>query len=234
MGIMLHGVLGCDGEFSYMLTVTNGDTLGFDSDRNVLGHSTSDCFAYGARVNWDFLNHIGYEEGAVRQSTCEWYGSFGAWVSYYTDHSQERPLVKFANRLMWGADLALGYGGWSFTAAYNSLTFDSSDVGVDAQGYSWFAQLGYLFPDTAWELAVRYGAYNHEDDFFGAGAQGGATEWAAAVNFYIDGHADKLTLDAAFISPEDDGNFHADTYPAYHTTGDSDAILIRFQWQLAL
>ena len=42
------------------------------------------------------------------------------------------------------------------------------------------------------------------------------------MNYYIDGHADKVTLDAAFISPEDDGNFLADTYAGYNATGDSD------------
>jgi hypothetical protein len=228
-GVALHGVLGCDGEFSYLLTVTNGDG---PVHRNVIDGTTSDDFAYGARVNWDFMGHIGYEEGAVRQSTCEWYGSFGVWGSYYADHASENPYSKFANRLIWGADLSLGYGGWSFTGAYNFLTFDESDVGVDAEGFSWFAQLGFLFPDTAWELAVRYSQYEHDDS--GLGGVSGATEWAAAVNFYIDGHADKLTLDAAFIQPESDGNVHADTYPGYNPTGDSDAILIRFQWQLAL
>ena len=229
-GVMLHGILGCDGEFSYMFTVTNGDG---PVHRNVIDGSTSDNLAYSGRINWDFLGHIGYEEGAVRQSTCEWYGSFGVWAHYYVDHGRERPLINFANRLAWGADLALGYGGWSFTAAYNNLTFDESDVGVDAEGNSWFAQLGFLFPDTAWEIAVRYSQYTHEEALFGD-AEFGATEWAAAVNFYVDGHADKLTLDAAFIQSENDGNVVGDVYAGYNATGDSDAVLIRFQWQLAL
>jgi hypothetical protein len=217
-----------------MLTVTNGDG---PVHRNVIDGGTSDNLAYSARVNWDFLGHIGYEEGAVRQSSCEWYGSAGAWAHYYADHAQENSLLKFGNRLTWGVDLALGYGGWSFTAAYNSLTWDESDIGVDVEGWSWFAQLGYLFPDTAWELAVRYSQYSHQDDFFGlipGDPEFGATEWAAAVNFYIDGHADKLTLDAALIQAEDDGNILGDVYAGYNPTGDSDAVLIRFQWQLAL
>ena len=38
------------------------------------------------------------------------------------------------------------------------------------------------------------------------------------------------------ITPEgdDDSNALADTYAGYNTTFDSDAILIRLQWQLAL
>jgi hypothetical protein len=229
-GIMVHGVLGCDGEISYMATVTNGDG---PVHRNVIDPFTSDNLAYSARVNWDFLNHIGYEEGAVRQSSCEWYGSVGAWGHYYADAAIDRPHTKFGDRLAWGVDLSLGYGGWSFTSAFNSVTFDESDFGIDAEGTSWFAQLGYLFPDTAWEVAVRYSTYTHEDAFFGPGELG-ATEWAAAVNFYVDGHADKLTLDAAFIQAEDDGNLLGDVYAGYNPTFDSDAVLIRFQWQLAL
>ena len=54
------------------------------------------------------------------------------------------------------------------------------------------------------------------------------------MNYYIDGHADKVTLDAAFITADDDGNFLADTYAGYNATGDSDAMLLRLQWQLAL
>ena len=58
-----------------------------------------------------------------------------------------------------------------------------------------------------------------------------------AVNYYIDGHADKVTLDAAFISPEGDnkaGNFFYALYPAYLPTDQSDGLLLRLQWQLAL
>ena len=54
------------------------------------------------------------------------------------------------------------------------------------------------------------------------------------MNYYIDGHADKVTLDAAFIQADDDGNFMADTYAGYNATCDSDAMLLRLQWQLAL
>jgi hypothetical protein len=54
------------------------------------------------------------------------------------------------------------------------------------------------------------------------------------VNYYIDGHGNKLTWDATFITPEDDGNFFADVYAGYSATDDSDGMLIRFQWQLAL
>jgi hypothetical protein len=61
-GILIHGGFGCSNEWSYMLSVTNGD--GGDSIRNVLDHRTSDNLAFGGRVNWAFLAPNGYEEGA--------------------------------------------------------------------------------------------------------------------------------------------------------------------------
>ena len=63
----------------------------------------------------------------------------------------------------------------------------------------------------------------------------GAHEFGFAVNYFIDGHADKLTLDVSFLSPDDDGEFmFSDTYAGYNILGDSDAVLVRLQWQLAL
>ena len=53
------------------------------------------------------------------------------------------------------------------------------------------------------------------------------------MNYYIDGHADKVTLDAAFIST-DDVNVLSDTYAGYNATGTGDGIMLRLQWQLAL
>ena len=86
---------------------------------------------------------------------------------------------------------------------------------------------------SAWEIAARYSAYTYEDDL----ADYGAWEAAGAVNYYIDGHADKVTLDVAWIGAEDDGNYlwdYVNVYPAYWSTGDSDGLLVRLQWQLAL
>jgi hypothetical protein len=230
-GIMLHGVIGCDGGWSYLITVTNGDG---PATRNVLDVTSNDNLAYSARVNWDIKGHIGYEEGALHQHDCEWLLSAGAWVYAYTDILNDKTHTSNGDILAWGVDLSAGYGGWSFTGAYN--TFDRTDSAFtnDANGWSYFAQVGYLFPDTAWEIAARYGWYTHE---FDAGGTFGGSEIAAAINYYIDGHSDKLTLDAAWLTGEEDGQFEVfDTYAAYwdNLSDGNTAILIRFQWQLAL
>jgi hypothetical protein len=238
-GIMLHGVFGCDGNLSYMITVTNGDGIGH---RNVVDGFTSDNLAYSARINWDIVGHMGYEEGALRQTECGWVASVGGWVHYYADALVHNPFAKFADKLTWGVDAAAGVGGFSATAAYNMSTWDNVfGSGEDIESTSWLVQVGFLFPGTAWEIAARYSAYTTE---FGPAGDFGASEIAGAVTYYIDGHADKVTLDAAWIASEEDGNFlvydvlddfalYSD-YPAYWSTGDSDGLLVRLQWQLAL
>jgi hypothetical protein len=227
-GIMVHGVIGCDGAWSYLITVTNGDG---PPTRNVLDTGTNDNLAYSARVNWDVKGHIGYEEGALHQHECEWLLSVGAWVYAYTEVTIDNPHSANGDLLMWGVDAAAGYGGWSFTGAYHRYDRTNGDF-VDSEGWAWLAQLGYLFPDTAWEVAARYSAYT---DSLESGADIGGSEIGVAINYYIDGHGDKLTLDAAYLTGEDDGSFIASVYPVHLTVnGGNTAILLRFQWQLAL
>ena len=222
-GFLLHGAFGCDGEFQYIAGVTNGDAI---VHRNVLDGETSDNFAYSARFNWDIKGHLGYEEGALRSHDCAWAAAVGAWAHYYADAFQHNPFEKFADRMTWGVDGAFAWGGLSVTAAYSAATWEpSSGDSFDANSY--LVQAGYLFPGTAWEVAARYSAYEAED------ADISADEIGVAVSYYIDGHADKVTLDAAFISSDDVNRFGA-IYPAYLPSLDSDAILIRLQWQLAL
>jgi hypothetical protein len=226
-GLALHGALGCDGEWSYLITVTNGDG---PRTRNVLDTDSNDNLAYGARVNWDVKGHMGYEEGALRQHECEWLLSVGAWVFAYTDIAFDKSHTSNGDVLAWGVDAAAGYGGWSATAAYNSLDISDADTFPDTDGWSWLAQLGYLFPCTAWEVAARYSVYS--EDY--AGSTYGATEWAFVVNYYVDGHGDKLTLDVSLIDGStDDYNYFGDAYVGSWPVQDT-ATLIRFQWQLAL
>jgi hypothetical protein len=233
-GVFLHGAFDCPDTVSYQAAITNGD--GFPR-RNLFDGETSDNLAYSARVNWDHRGRIGYEEGALRQNECEWCAAVGAWIHHYADAAGDHPHVKFADRTTWGVDLAAGWGGFSLTAAYSGVTFEQSGVGVEFEGSAWLVQLGYLICGTPFEVAARYDRYALDDaSGFLAGPTGdyGATECAAAVNYYLDGHNDKLTLDVSFIQADDNGNPMADLYAGYHVTGASDATLVRFQWQLFL
>ena len=109
---------------------------------------------------------------------------------------------------------------------YSAFDWSSNNAG-DADGFSYLIQAGYLFPGTAWEIAARYDHYEVSDSI------SAADEIGVAVNYYVDGHADKVTLDVAFIT-SDDLNTLGDTYAGYSPSYDSDAVLVRLHWQLAL
>ena len=241
-GFMLHGAFGCTGEFGYMLAVTNGD--GGDSIRNVLNPLTSDNLAYSARLNWAFLSGIGYTEGALKQSTCQWYGELGVWAHYYADRFDRIPgatpaHVKMYDRLGAGLDLAVGYGGFSFTGAVTYFDFKGSDLFTDETWLLFLAQAGYHFPGTAWEIAARYSGYARTFKAAGGDVEPDTRELSIAVNYYLNGHANKLTLDASFINATSDGNMGGGYYDMYSGVplgfnSNGSHMLVRFQWQLAL
>ena len=231
-GVMVHGSLGCENEWSYMVAVTNGD--GGDSIRNVLDDRTDDNMAVSARLNWAFLTPTYYEEGALRQSTCEWYGEVGAWAHMY-DSRTDGPHTIVYDGLVWGADLAMGYGGFSLTAAYTIGAFENwYGATTDLDTTMILLQLGYLFPGTAWEIAARYSSAKFE-----FGGDGEVTEIAGVLNYYLNGHANKLSLDVTLLEAVDAGSTLQlnDPYSGLRAPGGGDgdtSMLIRFQWQLAL
>jgi hypothetical protein len=240
-GIMVHGAFGCNGEFSYMLAITNGDSG--DSIRNILDGRTDDNLSYSGRLNWAFLKPTGYEESALRQNTCEWYGEAGVWAYYHSDrrdYAVAAPPAEEFDYLYLGLDLQLGYGGFSFTGAFTWFDFGASSVGaLDADGWAALVQAGFLFPDTAWEIAARWSMVQQDD----AVGDGMLSEYAAAVNYYLNGHGNKLTLDASWITADDNLPAvlagHIDRYPGYaggYNVGGAanDVLLLRFQWQVAL
>jgi hypothetical protein len=232
-GLMVHGAFGCNNEWSYMFAVTNGD--GGDSIRNVLDHRSSDNLAYSGRINWAFAKPIGYQEGALRQDTCGWYGEIGAWGFYYADRV-DKNHVQVSDATRYGVDAALGYGGFSFTGAYMMGTdADHILAGGDIDYTAWLAQLGYHFPGTAWEIAARASNYDYDP----ANGGGGSTqEIAFAINYYLNGHGNKFTLDVSLFEGNDPGSYLI--WDAYTGIGNSArgeetyGTLIRFQWQLAL
>ncbi len=229
-GLAFHGAFGPRDSLSYLVTITNGD--GADSIRNVIDTRTSDNLAYAARLNWAFLNPIGLQEGALRQRTCEWYGEVGAWAFYYADRSH-RPFMVQGDFLRAGADVALGYGPWSFTGAFTFVE-DMDQMGnLDDSSTAWLAQLGYHFVGTPIEVAFRFSGYDNEGPVLG---NGWAREWAGGVNYYLNGHGNKLQVDAAYIDTSTNGFLVLDSYPGYSNflTNGNTAWLIRFQWQLAL
>ena len=222
-GFMLHGAFGCDGQLSYLATVTNADG---PVRRNVLNGTTNDNLAFSARLNWDIAGHMGYEECALNQREGELTAAVGIWGHALSDVTSDNPHVSNGSSWNAGVDAALGYGGFSFCGAY---TYSEWMDGVDTSS-CWCVQAGYLFPGTAWEVAARYSFITMDM----MGMTEGGQEFGFAVNYFIDGHSDKVTADVAFISGDDDGNVFGDVYAGYEPTGTGDGVLLRLQWQLAL
>ena len=86
--------------------------------------------------------------------------------------------------------------------------------------------------DTSPRLAARFSSVEVEQGAF----TGSMTEIAAAINYYLNGHGNKMTLDVSMIDEADaDLNFF-DVYTGIQPLPgiEDNAILIRFQWQLAL
>jgi hypothetical protein len=239
-GVLFHGAFGCENEFSYIVGVTNGD--GGDSIRNVLDPRTDDNLAYSARFNWAFAKPIGYQEGALNFDTCSFYGEAGVWGHFYADRF-DKDHTQVSDSVTWGVDVALGYGGFSFTGAFSMATWGDTDDNPIVWDFTTFlAQLGYHFPGTAWEVAARWSTWTHELDASGVAGptvEGTTTEFAFGVNYYLNGHGNKLQLDASFFSGSDaESILIGDPYsgiPLLAGIGDETyGVLIRFQWQLAL
>ena len=244
-GLLLHGLLGCRNEWQYMVAITNGD--GGDGLRNVLNPLTSDNLGYSARVNWAFLRPIGYTEGALRQETCAWYGELGVWGSYYADRvdggrSGLWPHTAQYDRLLAGFDIAMGFGGFSFSGAFTYALLEASDLPAHFQDEEWMlvlVQAGYHFPGTGWEIAARWSSYGRTIGMPGGDLEPETNNLAVVLNYYLNGHANKLTLSGTFISARSDGLAGGGYFDAYSGVplgynSESDSVLMRVQWQLAL
>jgi hypothetical protein len=87
-------------------------------------------------------------------------------------------------------------------------------------------------------VAARISGHEFETDM---ADDGSVSELAFGVNYYMNGHGNKLQLDVTFISIDDGGFVWWDPYPGLFPQGgiigaggDVDNLLLRFQWQLAL
>jgi hypothetical protein len=247
-GMAFHGAFGCNNEWSYLATITNGD--GGDSIRNVVDGRTSDNLAFSGRLNWAFAKPIGYSEGALNNQTCEWHGEVGAWAYYYADRV-DRAHLTVTDAMRYGVDLALAWGGWTFTG---SATFGSDEnaAGSKVDYSAYMAQFGFHFTGTAFEIVSRWSYYKTDNpgNAFVYPQQplgdGGVGEFAFGLNYYLNGHGNKLSLDASWVFGGTDPTGAAggsrlifDPYTGYPganaANGDNTyGVLIRFQWQLAL
>lgn len=247
MGLLLHGEVGA---LRWMASVTNGDSG--DGVRTVLDHTTADTLAFGARVDYRLAGSpIGFEEGRLGARSCELDAELGAWGFAFADRT-DRPHT--TRRDVWriGLDGAFGYGPWSLTGGFTyGRDDDIQGSGDDIECSAWLVQGGYHVPGSPWEVVGRFSGYDvRPERGIPAGVNpfgdGHVLEFAAGLNYYLNGHRNKLQLDVAYIAGQDIedqglGDFFSSTliWDAYaglpgRMFREEDGLLVRFQWQLAL
>jgi len=123
-------------------------------------------------------------------------------------------------------------------AAYVGAYSDFNDA-VDDDFYNWglLVQAGYMLNDQ-WEIFGRYDYTSVDDSLAPAGAEDNFSEITAGVNYYMKGHAAKVTIDFTYLPDgvPPSSSIGADlTGIGFQGTGDGDdEFVIRGQFQLLL
>lgn len=89
-----------------------------------------------------------------------------------------------------GGELAFKVQGLGILAEYYQETADPA-LGADIDTDGYYAQVGYLFPNKRFEVALRFAALS--PDVIGPSRD--QTETGAAFNFFINKHGQKVQLD---------------------------------------
>ena len=158
MAVAIHGAFGCNSEWSYLLTVTNGD--GGDSIRNV--HRpvrTSDNLAFSGRLKLGVPEH----RSATKRVPCATRPATGTvrlalWGYYYADRADNAAVRNDLRQ----PPATVSIWRWATVAGHlhgvpttGARTSSLPVTPASTRQRTWL-QLGYHFPGTAWEIAARY------------------------------------------------------------------------------
>jgi hypothetical protein len=103
--------------------------------------------------------------------------------------------------------------------------------GDDTYDFALVGQIGYMI-NPKWEPFVRYDFIRFDSGSVAAGATQDVHEITTGVNYYLHGHAAKITLDASYLP---NGSPISDTGSGVLATeGNSAEFLFRAQFQLLL
>ncbi len=115
---------------------------------------------------------------------------------------------------------ASGFGAY---AAY--LAAASSDGTDDRYDWGAMGQIGYLIPDSKWEVFGRYAYIDSEAE------ADVLHEITGGVNYYLSKHSAKFTIDLTYLPTGAGGG---DSGIGYVDSGDDDQIVLRSQFQLVI
>ena len=103
------------------------------------------------------------------------------------------------------------------------------DAGDSAYDWGFLVQAGYMFSQK-WEGFARWDITFLDDDLLDAGDEDTINEFTIGVNYYLNGHNAKFTLDASYLpdgSPNTEGGIGV-------LATDEDSFIFRGQFQLLL
>jgi hypothetical protein len=193
-----------------------GSTLFGVADPDFGVYGRGEYFAFGNPKDYDDFTALGNREDLL---------AFGA-GAFYTQAGGN-------NALFHTVDAQYEYNRLGLYAAYYGVYADSSAGGDASYDTGVVAQAGYVLDDRSkWEVFGRYslvsldagdGSGSDDDDFH---------EFTAGVNYFMHGHAAKLTVDATYLpnGVPTDQNGIGELDP----DADTDQFVLRGQFQLLL
>jgi hypothetical protein len=217
-GAMLGGQLGKKQWFGYQAGVFNGEG---ENKRNDDGD-----WRYSARVNFDPF-------GYFKPSQSDFGRSKTQKLSFAIDAMIDDLAKVNERRESYGFDFSWAYKGFTVDGEYVTASHDSGGANdFDADG--WHLQAGFMLYKDMVELAVRYASLDADfpDAFVGEGpdwlagrgfktlgkttsdGMGGISGaiydqldiTTLGLNFYFDGHANKLMLDYNWVNEDGFGS----------------------------
>jgi hypothetical protein len=212
LGIMLHDVMddtGCPlGAMEYAAGIWNGE------GRNANGNDNNEV-AWAFRFGFYPMGFIPYVEGNWEQSQDLKFGIAGGYGRHTTAPAMSTTFDA------WELDAVLTWAGLYLTGEYFNGHVDMpgpSEPNFTNTG--WYAQAGYMIPDSQLEFVGRYGYVNFDDNLGGVDE---FVEWSTGINYYMDGHFWKI---GAFI-----GRYASDAISGgKHFDQNFLRIIFQFEW----
>ena len=184
IGLMGHDVLelGEDGDMAveYALAFVNGDGANVQgNDNNWLG--------VVARLGFYPMGFVKYGESDLANTQDVKFGIAGSYYTY-----RNRPTGSTTKTTGLGLDGVVAWSGLYVTAEWHSREVEPDDGSTSFDDKGWFAQAGFVIPDTEFEIIGRYSHI----DWDSAQAHSSSAEWQLGVAWYPgqEGHPFKALL----------------------------------------
>ena len=180
LGVMLWDEVpmqeGGEPMFDYYAGLFNGDGA------NVSGNDNN-WMAVALRGSVHPLGYIPYMETDFEQSKAK----FAVGASYY--YTQNRPGGTTVKTTNWNIDTVVTWNGLYFVWEYFNNNTDVKGA-PRLNNWGWYAQAGFLIPNSQFEIIGRYGTVAWDGDT----GLDESTEWGLGFAYYFDGHPFKIVV----------------------------------------